>query len=90
MSAQRIVSVILSQEYLHHIPHRLYPQRVRWPNKNDHLQVLFWFGCQALAGHEQAMRNFVYELIRPAILALRAFYFPLYVASSVYSVGFAR
>ena len=42
------------------------------------------------AGHEQAMRNFVYELIRPAILALRAFYFPLYVASSVYSVGFAR
>ncbi|KAL1666565.1 hypothetical protein GGF50DRAFT_113132 [Schizophyllum commune] len=75
----RIVSVILSQEFLHHITHRLYPQRVRWPNKNDHL---FWFGCQALAGHEQAMRNFVYELIRPAILALREFYFPLYLPNA--------
>ncbi|KAL1702418.1 hypothetical protein EV121DRAFT_293290 [Schizophyllum commune] len=78
----RIVSVILSQEFLHHITHRLYPQRVRWPNKNDHLQVLFWFGCQALAGHEQAMRNFVYEHIRPAILALREFYFPLYLPNA--------
>ncbi|KAI5893141.1 uncharacterized protein SCHCODRAFT_02699839 [Schizophyllum commune H4-8] len=78
----RIVSVILSQEFLHHIPHRLNPQLVRWPNKNDHLHVLFWFGCQALAGHEQAMRNFVYELIRPAILALRAFYFPLYLPNA--------
>ncbi|KAI5823091.1 hypothetical protein K523DRAFT_344845 [Schizophyllum commune Tattone D] len=78
----RIVSVILSQEFLHHITHRLYPQRVRWPNKNGHLQVLFWFGCQALAGHEQAMRNFVYELIRPAILALREFYFPLYLPNA--------
>ncbi|KAL1688531.1 hypothetical protein GGG16DRAFT_127134 [Schizophyllum commune] len=67
----RIVSVILSQEFLHHITHRLYPQR-----------VLFWFGCQALAGHEQAMRNFVYELIRPAILALREFYFPLYLPNA--------
>ncbi|KAI5893130.1 uncharacterized protein SCHCODRAFT_02666280 [Schizophyllum commune H4-8] len=78
----RIVSVILSQEFLHHIPHRLNSQLVRWPNKNDHLQVFFWFGCQALAGHEQAMQSFVYELIRPAILALRAFYFPLYLPNA--------
>ncbi|KAL1672372.1 hypothetical protein EV122DRAFT_294925 [Schizophyllum commune] len=86
----RIVSVILSQEFLHHITHRLYPQRVRWPNKNDHFQVLFWFGCQALAGHEQAMRNFVYEHIRPAILALREFYFPLYLPNARIPVNWSN
>ncbi|KAL1724948.1 hypothetical protein EV714DRAFT_256148 [Schizophyllum commune] len=79
---ERVITIVLSQEFLHHIPHRLDPRQIRWPKKDDHLQVLFWFGCQALAGREQAMHGFVHEVIRPAVMALRGLYFPLYLPNA--------